>query len=382
MAAVPDPVDEPEPELARLRDGVIAALDSSQTAAQVFDEDNRLVYASPQLLVISGLGGADDLALGEKISPTAIEHSAWTDVVPDDDTLCRLAEQLDSASSPLWVLPLRLRLDGRERPLGVLGLQLRAPDGRRAGTALVYAPLLPAQVLAMVAAGDPDTFKRMAALAEPARRSAAVVFVDIDSSATLSRRLPTRAYFELIRAMTTAVDDMVAARCGIVGKHAGDGASAFFLADDLGGDSAAARAALELVMALPRAVADAVSTLAAQGMAVDPDRCRINIGAHWGGNLYMGQVVTGGRLEVTALGDEVNETARIEQVATGGEVLASKTLLERLDSSDAAALDLDPDTRPYELVGDRVEPSTKAWRDAGALAVTRLDPRPHLADRA
>jgi class 3 adenylate cyclase len=201
-----------------------------------------------------------------------------------------------------------------------------------------------------------------------------VLFVDIDSSATLSRRLPTRAYFELIRAVTTAVDDMVAERRGIVGKHAGDGASAFFLASDLGGDSAAARVCLDMARELPHAVRDAVGRLSAGGIAVDPDRCRINVGAHWGANLYMGQVVTGGRLEVTALGDEVNETARIEQVATGGEALASKTLLERLDADDAAALGLEPGSRSYELVSDRVGQENKAWRDAGALAVTRLEP--------
>lgn len=361
-------------DLEVVRADAVAALEGSETAAQVFDQENRLVWASQQLLTISGLDGAEDLALGARIGSAAVEESAW-DAVASGETIATLAEALCSPdATPLWVRPLRLRLDGQERPMGALGFPLRAPDGRRAGTALVYAPLLPARVLAMVSAGDPDTFTRMAALAEPARRSAAVLFVDIDSSATLSRRLPTRAYFELIRAVTTAVDDMVARRRGIVGKHAGDGASAFFLTHDLGSDSAAARACLDVARGLARAVADAVLDLASSGIAVDPDRCRVNVGAHWGANLYMGQVVTGGRLEVTALGDEVNETARIESVATGGEVLASKTLLERLDADDADALGLEPGTRPYELISDRVGQESKAWRDAGALAVTRLEP--------
>jgi class 3 adenylate cyclase len=38
---------------------------------------------------------------------------------------------------------------------------------------------------------------------------------------------------------------------------------------------------------------------------------------------------------VTALGDEVNEAARIEACASGGRMLASKTLIERLDPNDA-----------------------------------------------
>ena len=64
---------------------------------------------------------------------------------------------------------------------------------------------------------------------------------------------------------------------------------------------------------------------------------KINAGVHWGGALYLGQVITGGRLEVTALGDEVNECARIQQSARDGALLASKPLVERLDPEHAAA---------------------------------------------
>jgi len=38
---------------------------------------------------------------------------------------------------------------------------------------------------------------------------------------------------------------------------------------------------------------------------------------------------------VTALGDEVNEAARIEACASGGRMLASKNPIERLDPNDA-----------------------------------------------
>ena len=54
-----------------------------------------------------------------------------------------------------------------------------------------------------------------------------------------------------------------------------------------------------------------------------------------------------GRSEVTALGDEVNEAARIEACAAGGRALASKSLIERLDSGDAMALGLDSDGITY-----------------------------------
>jgi len=53
-------------------------------------------------------------------------------------------------------------------------------------------------------------------------------------------------------------------------------------------------------------------------------------GLHWGARLYVGQSQTAGRSEVTALGDEVNDAARIEACASGGRTLASKDLLESL----------------------------------------------------
>ncbi len=74
-------------------------------------------------------------------------------------------------------------------------------------------------------------------------------------------------------------------------------------------------------------------------------------------------------MEVTALGDEVNEGARIEACATGGRALASKPLLERLDAEDAVALDLDPDHITYTPLADLATATEKARRDAPAIAV-------------
>jgi class 3 adenylate cyclase len=67
---------------------------------------------------------------------------------------------------------------------------------------------------------------------------AAILFVDVCSSGTLSRRLPTARYFRLIQALMTAVDEVLARHDGVVGKHVGDGATGFFLADELGSESA------------------------------------------------------------------------------------------------------------------------------------------------
>jgi class 3 adenylate cyclase len=103
-----------------------------------------------------------------------------------------------------------------------------------------------------------------------------------------------------------------------------------------------------------------------------PDELVLRFGLHWGATLYVGQILTRGRAEVTALGDEVNEAARIEACATGGRLLASKDLLERLDPGDSAAPGLDPDNVTYTSLADLPSATEKARRDAPAISVCEL----------
>jgi class 3 adenylate cyclase len=367
--------------LSELRQGVVEALEASRAAAQVYDEDGRLRWVSDQMLELAGADSSTEIGYGMHMAE-GIELPLWASILAAEarralreDLEARFAAGADP--EPVWVSPVELQLARRRRPVGMLGITVRAGDGTIAGTALVFAPLLPARVLALVSEGDEAMFTRMADLTEPRRRPAAVVFADIDSSGPLSRLLPTPAYFELVRRFTTTFDDLVARHAGIVGKHAGDGASAFFLAaqaDDDGraGDSDAAAAAVAVALAFPAAVRAIVEELAAEGVGVRVADCRVNLGVHWGANLYIGQIVTGGRLEVTALGDEVNECARIEHVATGGQTLVSKTVLERLDGDAARALGIDPMGLTYRVLADLADTDRKALRDAGTLAVVDL----------
>ncbi|MDQ3955364.1 MAG: hypothetical protein M3285_07435, partial [Actinomycetota bacterium] len=117
---------------------------------------------------------------------------------------------------------------------------------------------------------------------------------------------------------------------------------------------------------------DAAKRAGRDGDLIDPDACLLNVGVHWGGTLYIGQLVTGGRLEVTALGDEVNEAARIQESARDGKLLASKSLLEHLAAAEAAHLGLDPDNVIYRTVAELPGATSKAKRDAGGIPVTTL----------
>jgi class 3 adenylate cyclase len=75
---------------------------------------------------------------------------------------------------------------------------------------------------------------------------------------------------------------------------------------------------------------------------------------------------------VTALGDEVNECARIEQSATDGQVLASKAVVERVAGAEAEELGLDIEKLVYRTVAELPAAGDKAMRDAGGIAVVDL----------
>jgi class 3 adenylate cyclase len=244
---------------------------------------------------------------------------------------------------------------------------LHGGDGRRVGYAAIAKPELRASVLAMLAVGDARLFVLMSALLEPARRPAAVLFADLEGSSRLARRLATPAYFALIRRLAHGGDRVVVNAGGIVGKHVGDGITAFFIADEGRPESAVARACIEAMRAI-RGVA--VTVAERSGLAAS--EVTLRFGLHWGATLYVARLLTSGRAEVTALGDEMNEAARIEACATGGRALASKALVERLEPADAEALGIDLERLAYTPLADLATASEKARRDAPAIPVCEL----------
>jgi class 3 adenylate cyclase len=247
-------------------------------------------------------------------------------------------------------------------------VRLRDGTGQLMGTAVISKPAAGMAVLARITAmGDLRHFKRMEQVARPGRRPAAVLFADLEASSPLSRRLSTASYFALGRRIARFADQCVIDGGGLVGRHVGDGIVAFFLAETAGSESAAARACIQAAHALRQAM----SEVAARS-ELAPEDLIMRFGLHWGATLYVGQIATSGRTEVTALGDEVNEGARIEACATGGRALASKALVERLDPEDAAVLGLDPDRITYTPLADLPTATEKARRDAPAITVCEV----------
>ena len=225
-------------------------------------------------------------------------------------------------------------------------------------------------LVSLLARGDERMYERMAKLQEPRRCQGAILFADLQGSTRLSRTLPTSTYFSLIRALATQADRAIASNNGVVGKHAGDGVSGFFLIseDDASHVAASAIAAARTI----REEATATLMDVVEGASLDAADFGMNIGLHWGASIFMGQLVPGGRLDVTALGDSVNECARIQEAAGGGTLLASKGLVEHLSEGDAARLGVDLGKVVYRPISEVEGVSDKAARDAGLIPVTKL----------
>ena len=286
-----------------------------------------------------------------------------------------IVDQVPDHQDPVWTMSVKFTPDPGMAPVSTTGMvaEIRDRNGVFLGCATCFFAPLPFRLVSILARGDEASLERMARLTDPGRHAAAVLFADVQSSGVLSRRLPSAVYFRLVQRLIAEIDDAVVSHRGMVGRHAGDGAIAFFLADDLGSPPAAAHAAIQAARVVRGAVADAAVELeGGSDGVVSAKSCLVNIGLHWGSALYMGQLVTGGRLEVTALGDAVNECARIQECSRDGGILASKALLENLDAATAMGLNLDPDTLSYSSIADLPHASEKAVRDAGGIAVASL----------
>jgi class 3 adenylate cyclase len=376
---------------------IIHGLEETGWAAEVCDAGWNLVWVSSQARTLIGQEDESGLGLGSHILESR-QRPAWQRMVSTDaqegwvrlnvpqmladdpdqkerlkamarPELAAAIDESEPAHIPMWTwLTKTTGVMQAVNEVRNFGMRVRTQDGEPFATVYIYGANLPATLLALVAQGDRGMFERMARLAEPGRREAAVLFADIQASGELSRHLSSAAYFRLVQALFTELDQIVIGAKGIVGKHAGDGLSAFFLADDCGSREEAAAAAVDTAIKLSAAAQETGSASEFEAAR----ELRLNVGVHWGGALYMGQVVTGGRLEVTALGDEVNECARIQESARDGSVLASKALVERLAPEHAEAIGIDPETVSYVTVAELPGAPEKAIRDAGSIAVTEV----------
>jgi class 3 adenylate cyclase len=285
-----------------------------------------------------------------------------------DPGLSDIVDELAPTDGAMLSFPTKGFGIGGAGDIPATAIRIRDADRRLAGTAILYKPAAGmAMLAAMTFTADLNHVARMGLVSKAGRRPAAILFADLEASSPLARHLSTASYFAFGRRLVRAADRCVIEAGGLVGRHVGDGVVAFFLAETAGSESAAAHQCISAARALREAAIDVATRSGLQ-----PEDVVLRFGLHWGANLYVGNITTSGRVEVNALGDQVNETARIEACATGGLALASKDLVERLEPKDAAALGLDPDHATYTPLGDLTTATEKARRDAPAIAVSEI----------
>jgi class 3 adenylate cyclase len=381
-----------------------ATLNAGGQWAQVFDRDWRLVYVTDELRVSCADTGPETLFYlgGHRFSEASMKFSTqiagghnkrlefrraqFLDLGPYvlattpggrdalrgivDPELADLVDELEPIEPPdAWI--------GAADSANYAGVDLLIPaswyriddrQGNLAGFCVMYLPAAGMSQLAAAAnTADPNHLARMRVVEVADRRTAAILMADLEGSSSLARQLSSTQYFDFIRRLVRRADRCIVDGGGIVGRHAGDGVVAFFLVETAESESAAAAACI----ATARALSDALADIAARSEIIQSE-LSLRFGLHWGATLYMGRISTAGRSEVTALGDEVNEAARIEACATGGRILASKSLIERLNRADADMLGLDAAHMKYTPLADLSSATDKARRDAPSIAVCEV----------
>jgi class 3 adenylate cyclase len=286
-----------------------------------------------------------------------------------DPTLADLVDVLQPQDLPaVWINRSGFTTAGAEVTGSSVWVRIDDTHGHRVGVCALPKPAPGMSHLARAAVtADLTHLERTRVIERPDRHPAAILMADLEASSPLARRLSTAQYFAFGRRRVRTADRCIIDAGGIVGPHAGDGVLAFFLVDTTGSESAAARACITAA----RTLRDTLPDIAARS-ELPAAEVSLRFGLHWGATLYMGRILTGGRSEVTALGDEVNEAARIEACATGGRTLASKSLIERLNRTDADALGLDTVHAMYTPLADLSTATDKARRDAPSIAVCEV----------
>ncbi|HEV8696285.1 MAG TPA: adenylate/guanylate cyclase domain-containing protein [Candidatus Limnocylindrales bacterium] len=162
---------------------------------------------------------------------------------------------------------------------------------------------------------------------------ASFLFADIRGSTALAERMSPTEFRALLDRFYVAAGTAVFDHDGGVDKFVGDELVAFFFPLMTGARHAA------------KAVAAATALLRMTGHD-DPGGPWVPVGAGVAtGKAWVGAVGDERRMDITALGDPVNTTARLAAVARAGEVLVT------VEAAEAAGLDRSLEPRELELKG-------------------------------
>jgi adenylate cyclase len=177
-----------------------------------------------------------------------------------------------------------------------------------------------------------------------------MLFADIRGSTTMAEGMAPAEFSALLNDFYDLAARVIVAHDGVVHKFVGDEVVAWFVIPFAGFEHA-------------KAAIDAATTLVTEAGRATSGKPGIPVGAavHTG-IAYVGSLGEGDVTEFTALGDNVNVTARLASAAAAGEVLVSRAAANaaQLDTTSLASrrLDLRGRSEPMDVVVIRADAAT------------------------
>ena len=174
--------------------------------------------------------------------------------------------------------------------------------------------------------------RNLLAKRKPFLTSLAVMVADLQNSCQICAELPPIEYFELVNHIWQAAEPIFRRYYGTHGKHVGDGMVYYFFPQpDSDYNMNAIRCAQELKHMMREVSREW------QNRKNWLHSLSLNIGLH-AGQEWFGTYSSGTNLEFTILGDTINHAARLSDLARGGSVWCTKSMLENLNSNNRMKL--------------------------------------------
>jgi len=251
----------------------------------------------------------------------------------------------------------------------------------REGIFFTYAPLTEDQdsILTLLARRDlviRDLLKKR----RPHLTQLGVLVADLQGSCKICAELPPEEYFELINEIWSSMDPLLRRYYATHGKHVGDGMLYYFLPQP---DSSYVLNAVRCAIAMRDKMRQICDSWTRKKNWVN--RLRLNIGIDEGQE-WFGTYQTPTHLEFTALGDTINNAARLSDFATDGTVWVTKNVLGTLPGSEREKLTFGVRRRgndgeeilvrsTFARIGNLAESrglQNEKFRDVSALPVTEV----------
>lgn len=162
----------------------------------------------------------------------------------------------------------------------------------------------------------------------PSLVSLCVLVADLQDSVKISAELPPAEYFQLINGLWRSLVGSFDMFHGICGKHAGDGMLYYFIKRP--GTNYIMDAITCAVQLRERTKRFSNEWKIRKGWLQD---LYLNIGINEGKEFF-GAIESSANIEFTALGDSINSTARISDLARYGSILTTKNLINKISPED------------------------------------------------